>query len=173
MHFSLRDSYRRHALFAEVALLATSVIFLVTTFAGPYFYQSLGMDEDYSKLVLGLASTTSFFFSLVLLLLDWPGKAASHKDSADRWSKALAKFRESRLEDKSWNMELADQLSRAYDEACDNSVSIPDKKFNSLKIKYLTKVEVSKMASKYPGAPHFILWFIVIFSASKNAISNR
>ena len=170
MHHSLRDYYRRRATLAEIILLTASVIFLLTTFADSNFYNLLGLPTDSSKLILGLASAAAFLSSLILLLLDWPGKAASHKDSAERWFVVLALFRDARLEDGAWPMDLASKLSTAYSDVCKNSVNIPDNKFNALKVQYLTKVEISKMANKYPGAPNSILYILVRFSAINKAI---
>lgn len=172
MHHSLRDRYRHRATFAEIIVLTASVIFLLTTFADSNFYKLLGLPADLSKLILGLASAATFLSSLILLLLDWPGKAASHKDSAERWFLVLVLFRDARLEDGTWPMGLESKLSTAYADVCKNSVVIPDKKFNALKVQYLTKVEISKMASKYPGAPHFLLW-ILVRSSSINRVIRR
>ncbi len=173
MHYSLRDYYRRRATFTEIILLTASVIFLLTTFADSNFYKLLGLPTDLSKLILGLAAAATFLSSLILLLLDWPGKAASHKNSAERWFVVSALFRDARLEDEAWPMDLASKLSTAYADVCKNSVDIPDKKFNALKVQYLTKVEISKMASKYPGAPLFLLWILVRFSATNKAIRGK
>lgn len=173
MHHSLRDYYRRRTTFTEIILLTASVIFLLTTFADSDFYNLLGLQADFSKLILGLASAAAFLSSLILLLLDWPGKAASHKDSAERWFMVLALFRDTHLEDGTWPMALASKLSTAYADVCKNSVDIPDKKFNALKVQYLTKVEISKIASKYPGAPHFLLWILVKFSATNKAVRGK
>lgn len=170
MHHSLRDYYRRRATFAEIVLLTSSVIFLVTTFADSNFYKLLGLPTDLSKLILGLASASTFLSSLILLLLDWPGMAASHKDSAERWFVVSTLFRDTRLEDGVWPMDQANKLSTAYTDVCKNSVDIPDKKFNALKVQYLTKVEISKIASKYPGAPYFLLWILVRSEAIKKVI---
>lgn len=173
MHHSLRDYYRRRTTFTEIILLAASVVFLLTTFADSNFYNLLGLPTDLSKIILGLASSAMFLSSLILLLLDWPGKAASHKDSAKRWFLVLLIFRDARIEDGTWPRGLESKLSTAYAGVCKNSVDIPDKKFNALKVQYLTKVEISKMASKYPGAPYFLLWILVRSSAIKKVIRRK
>jgi hypothetical protein len=175
MHHSLRDYYRRLTTFTEIILLTASVIFLLTTFADSNFYNLLGLPTDLSKLILGLASAATFLSSLILLLLDWPGKAASHKDSAERWFSVLVLFRNERLEDGTWSRDLekVSKLNVAYSGVCKNSVDIPDKKFNALKVQYLTKVEISKMASKYPGVPYLILWIFVRSSAIKKVIRRK
>ncbi len=139
MHHSLRDYYRSLATFAEIILLAASVVFLLTTFADSSFYSMLGLSTELSKIILGLVAAATFLSSLILLLLDWPGKAASHKDSAERWFLVLVLFRDMRLEDGTWPMGLENKLSTAYADVCKNTVDIPDKKFNALKAQYHAK----------------------------------
>ena len=102
-----------------------------------------------------------FIFSLALLVIDWRGAAARHEDAAKRWTEVLGRFRDTRLEDGDWPEEGAEELSAAYADAGRNSIAIPDKKFNSLKVRYLLKVEISKLAQQFPGAPRFLLWIIV------------
>ena len=82
-------------------------------------------------------------------------------------------FRDARQEDGTWPIGLESKLSTAYADVCKNSVVIPDKKFNALKVQYLTKVEISKMASKYLGAPHFLLWILVRSSAIYKVIRRK
>ena len=170
MHFSLRDTYRFRSRLAEIFLLAASVVFLVTTFATNDFYQILRLPPEESKVVLGIASTIAFIFSLALLVLDWRGSAARHQDATVHWSKVLARFRDTRADKGDWPEEISEELSEAYAAAGQISVDIPDKKFNSLKVQYYTKIEVSKLAQKYPGAPKFLLWIITRFRGSYAAI---
>jgi hypothetical protein len=173
IHYILRDRYHSWAVHTEIVILAASVIFLLTTFADENLYNFLGIGNDLSKLILGLASAVTFFLSLILIVLDWPGKAASHKDSAERWFSVLVSFRDARLGDGTWPLGMANSLSAEYANVCKNSVGIPDKKFNALKVQYLTKVEISKLSDKYPGAPSFLLWILVKYSAITKAISGK
>ncbi len=170
MHFSLRDRYHFRSRFAEISLLTASVVFLVTTFASTNLYQTLGLPPELSRVVLGLASAIAFIFSLALLVIDWRGSAARHQDATKYWSEVIGRFRDTRLESGDWPEEVSDELSAGYAHASQSSVAIPDKKFNSLKIQYLSKIEVSKLAQKYPGAPGFLLWIIVRFKGSYAAI---
>ena len=170
MHFSLRDRYHFRSKIAEISLLAASVVFLITTFASTDLYQTLRVPADLSRVVLGLASAIAFIFSLALLVIDWKGGAARHQDATKYWSEVVGRFRDTRLESGDWPEEVSDELSAGYASASQRSVAIPDKKFNSLKIQYLSKIEVSKLAQEYPGAPGFLLWIIVRFKGSYAAI---
>jgi len=172
MHHSLKNHYRRCSLFAEVLLLSASIVFLLTTFADENFYQFLGLTPQSGKIILGLASAIAFLMSLILIILDWPGKTARHKDSAKQWHSLLSEFRDCRLNDKKWPDDQVERLMIAYNAVCDSSASIPDNKFNSLKSRYLAKVEISKLASINPGVPAIILSIVVRISAIIKLIRN-
>ena len=161
MHHTLRDAFHLRSRTAEISLLAASVVFLITTFASADFYQTLGLPSDLAIVVLGLASALAFIFSLALLLMDWRGEAARHGDAAKRWSEVLGLFRDTRSDNGDWPDNRGEELSAAYADAARNSVVIPDNKFNSLKVRYLLKVEISKLAQTFPGAPRFLLWIVV------------
>ncbi len=158
MHHTLRDRYQLNAVVAECLLLATSVIFCTTTFAEDYLYKSLGIDAVASRVWLGIASVTAFIASVILLVLDFRGGVARHSEAAAKWSTVLKQFRENLKEDGSCDAEVARLLSSSYWDASENTVAIPDSKFNALKKKYLLKVELSKRISDYPGAPRWLLW---------------
>lgn len=165
MHYSLSNTYRVYALITETLLLTASVIFLATTFANNELYTTLNFDPSSSRVYLGIASTLAFLCSLILLLLNWPGKASRHKDSADRFFVALSKYRDLRNEDGSWPNDKLETLYNTYLYLSKNTVDIPDKKFNKLKSQYLTKVEVSKLISKHPGLPSIVAYIYVRLAA--------
>lgn len=169
MHCALADRARLRARVAELTLVGTSVIFLATTFADNQLYEVLSLDPTPSRIVLGIASAAAFFCSIAILLIDWAGTAALHKEAGNQFGRLLMKFRQNRLDDETWPAEIAADLCKEYEQASANSVSIPDKKFNSLKVHYLTKKEVSALASRHPGAPLFILRMIVRIRASRSA----
>lgn len=171
MHYAYSARANLYARVAELVLVAASVVFLVTTFADDNLYEVLGLDARISRVVLGIASALAFFGSMALLIVDWAGTAALHRAAGEKFGELLMKFRQSRLDDKTWPDEIADQLCEGYEVASSNSVSIPDKKFNSLKAQYLTKKEVSALASRHPGAPLFVLRLIVRLRASRSALT--
>ena len=170
MHHALHDRFQLKSTIAKISLLAAAVVFLTTAFAGADVYQSFRLTQELTMLTLDVASSVAFFFSLVLLIVDWPGSSARHQDAATQWSATLKLFRDRRLEDGTWPPEELGTLTAAYSESVKYSVAIPDKQFNALKIKYLTKVEISRLAEQSPGAPKFILWLIVRFSGAYTAL---
>ena len=170
MHAILRDEYSLKVKISQVVILFCSVIFCATTFASDQLFIIFKLPPELSRTLLGIASILAFAFSLVLMIFDWSGKSAQHREAVDRWSALLEKFRRYRGKDGSWSGPVLDRLSAAYWEADRNSVKIPNKRFNSLKSRYLRKVAISKLKSSYPACPNIILFFILFFKDSYNAI---
>ena len=173
MHHTIADSCRLKAKSAKLILLGSSVIFLVTSFAEKALFESLGLNPAISKLILKVASAVAFFSSTALLIIDWSGTAARHRDSANRFAGLLMKLRASRDDSGLWPSAQLEELSAAYQQVNENSATIPDKKFNSLKIKYLIKKEVSSLASKHPGAPHLLVWLWVKWHGARSLLASE
>ena len=170
MHAILRDEYAFKSLFIEILLLICSVIFCATTFASDQLYNSLGLTPSISRTILGIASIIAFIISLILLLVDWKGKSAQHSKAVEKWSIVLEQFRKNRSGDDTWPDSSYEMLSDKYWEADRNSIKIPNKRFNSLKSKYLRKITISKLKSDYPGCPRFVLSTLIILIDSFKAI---
>jgi len=160
-HSRMRDTNAFASRLAEVILIVCAVVFCATTFAGDRLYESLGVEPATARLLIGLASVATFASSLAILVLDWKGNAARHGDSAKKWAVVLEEYRKRRREDGTWPEETRAALSTAYWEADRNSVEIPDRAFNRHKSRYLRKVEISKLISKYPGCPRPALWVLL------------
>lgn len=157
MHSYLRDRHARVGFAIELLLLVFSAITSCTTFAGDGFFRSLHVSPDAGRLVLGIASTVAFAGSLVLLLMDPRGKAATHRDAASKWSEVVLQFRRLRGEDGAWPTDAASALADAYAQVCETTCPIPDAKFNHLKSRYIRKVEVSQLLERHPGCPIILL----------------
>jgi len=163
IHAILRDRYSWRALFIDIILLACSVIFCATTFARDDVFTYLGFSPRDVRYVLGIASIFAFFASLVALRSDWKGKSARHKDAGQKLGKVLSLFREYRKEDGSWPQDRMADLHRAYWEAMNNIVEVPDRLFVALKSRHLRKVELSKMSDLNPGCPVLVLRLVLFF----------
>ena len=170
MHAMLRDEYSLKATISQILLLLCAVVFCATAFASDRLFETLNFSPELSRTILGIASVTAFAFSLILMVFDWRGKSAQHRDAVERLSTVLEKFRKYRATDGSWPDSALDGLSTAYWEADRNSVKIPNKRFNSLKSRYLRKVAISKLKNSYPGCPRLILFFLLFFAHSCRAI---
>lgn len=172
-HSSLRDRANRKAKGAKSILLALSILFSVTTFAGNGFYEVLAVDPQIGRLSVGFASLFAVITSVILLIVDWEGEATRHSEAANRWSTVLRDFRTHRNDDGSWQEEQRVELSEAYWEADRNSANIPERVFNKLKARHLRKVATSKLISSYPGCPRILLWASVWIRDTFRAIWHR
>lgn len=158
-HSFLRERYLRWATVTHVTLLVCSVVFCATTFAQDDLYRWLGFQPASAKYFRGVASVVSFGVALVLLVLDFKGKAALHGAALERWTRVLTEFRQVQpSERQEWSTKHRKRLQRAYWTADRESVEIPNADFASLKGKHLRKVEISKLQSRYPGCPRLLLW---------------
>lgn len=157
IHAILRDEFAWKAKVSEIMLLACAVIFCATTFASDDLYKLLGLVPSVSRIILGVASVIAFIVSLTLLVIDFKGNAALHRQAVEKWSNVLAKYRRHRNEDGTWPEEIGAELDFAYWEADRNSIKIPERRFNRLKGRYLRKVAISELKSSYPGCPRIFL----------------
>ncbi len=158
MHAMLRDGYAKRALLLDIVLLACSVIFCATTFSSDDGLAKVGLSAERTRTVLGLASITAFFASLVALRVGWKGRSTLHRDAVQKLTVLLGLFRELRQEDGTWPEGQSTELHKAYWEVNNNVVEVPDRRFVGLKVRYLRKIELSRMSSTSPGCPLFVLW---------------
>jgi len=170
MHAMLRDRYFRCALLIDILLLASSVVFCATTFARDGVFSYLGLSPTNVRYILGIASIVAFFASLVALRSDWKGKGASHRDAVQKLGKVLSTCRECQQEDGSWPQDCMSDLHRAYWDAMNNIIEVPDRLFVTLKTRHLKKVELSKMSDLNPGCPVFVLRIILFFKGVARAV---
>ena len=172
MHAMLRDGFTFKAKSAQILLLACAVVLCATTFASDDLFELLGFEAATSQITLGIASAGAFLFSLTLLIVDWEGQAARHRDAAIQWTEVLQKFRRCRNSDGSWPEELRSGLDSAYWEADRYSAKIPERRFNGLKGRYLRKVAISELKSSYPGCPGVILSLMIRWQHTAKALRN-
>lgn len=171
MYTILRDRYARLALIVDIILLACAVVFCSTTFARDEVFGKMGLSAPNIRFVLGIASILAFFTSLVSLRVGWKGKAALHREAAQKLTSVLTLFRESRMDDGTWLQDRSVDLHRAYWEAMNNVIEIPARQFAGLKSKHLRKVQISKMLDATPGCPVFVLRLILFYQSTKRALS--
>jgi hypothetical protein len=158
MHADLRDHYSRASCLAQIITVVASTLVCAMTFASDQLYSMLGVSAPSGKMVVGFAGIAAFAASLALLVLDWRGRATEHREAAKLWSRALREFRTRRTEDKTWLSSTWDELNALYWRTSQYSVEVPSGRFNGLKGRYLRKVLISRLQSRYPGSPLFLIW---------------
>lgn len=173
MHTMLRDRYSKLALVIDIAFLACSVIFCATTFARDDIFAQIALSPKDVRYVLGVSSIVAFFASLVALRVDWKGKAARHRDAVQKLTNVLSLFRECQHEDGSWPRDRSAVLHRTYWEAMNNTIEVPDRPFVGLKVRYLRKVELSKMSDGAHGCPLLILRIILLIRSILKAFGKK
>lgn len=171
MHAMLRDRFTQRALAVDMLLLACSVMFCASAFASDSALSHLGPNPEQVRYIIRGFSVLAFTLSVLSLRLDWKGRAASHREAADRMARASATFRRHRRPDGTWPTENAAELDGAYWEAMRNSVPVPEGAFPKLKARHLRKVELSKMLDLNPGCPLVLLraklWWLSLKRLSK------
>lgn len=153
MYSILRDKYRVYSIIMDILILVASIIICATVFIDPSLVQLVGLNDQNSRLILGLFSLLVFILSLVSMITNWSGKAEKYSQSAEVLSRLKGECRD--------YLNLKENLSEAAKQwvlVCRTSVDtlpikIPEKDFNKLKAKHLRKVEISKLTSTYPGCP--------------------
>jgi len=170
-HSILADRFTRRALVLDLLLLAASVVFCATAFAGDDAFASLGFDAAAARLTLRIASVAAFFCSVASLRVDWKGRGAKHREAVSRLHPVLALFRQARLHDGTWPADRQHELHGAYWVANGNIVAIPDDQFLALKARHLRKVELSKLASRFPACPLFVLKVKLAFGSLRQCSS--
>ena len=161
MHADLRDEYSRASCFAQIVTVVACTLICAMTFASDQLYSVLGVSAASGTVVVGFAGIAAFTASLALLVLDWRGRATEHREAAKLWSRALREFRTKRAEDQTWPGSTWDELNALYWHTSQYSVEVPSGRFNGLKGRYLRKVLISRLQSRYPGSPLFLIWLKV------------
>ena|SRR2546426_5292006 len=168
MHTALRDRHGRRALIVDLLLLASSVVFCASAFAGDDALSRLDHTPGEVRYLLRIFSVLAFMLSVLSLRVDWKGKSARNGDAAEKMSRAIASFRRHRGADGTWPPECSAELDAVYWGAMQNSVPIPEAAFVELKCRHLKKIELSKMLDSNPGCPVFVLRLILLWSALRH-----
>jgi hypothetical protein len=164
MHASLRDQWALKALCLNVCLLVASSFLCAFVFADLSVF---GVTPDASRIALGLLSIATFSLSLVELRVDWKGKATLHNDAVKKLSALKNEYRQSYSRFKGCDREENDRLSEEYSKVLTDIISVPEAQFLSLKAEYLSKVELSRLISRYPGVPLGLLRLKLMFHSMR------
>jgi hypothetical protein len=173
IHSYLRDNYKTKTTLLDIVIISASTIFCSATFASDQTFISLGLYPDNSKLFLKIISIIAFAASLILLIVDWKGKATLHKEAAQKFSEVLELFRSHRSVSKSWAINDFQLLSDSYWNVNRNTIHIPTKMFCKLKAKYLKQLKIGELLSENPGCPKFIINFKLTISSSLKYLKKK
>lgn len=163
MHSVLADRYIRRSKILEVGMFAISIVLVSIIFLDPTVLSYFNIKPETARIVIGLSSIFIFFMSILLLIVDWKGKAVQHRDAfytlvklKTEWRDILTNFEEI---DKRDLREFTNKSSLIVSQL----TPIPDRCFNKLKSIHYKKIELSKMISQHPGSSVFLLQLKVLW----------
>ncbi len=149
MHSRLRDRYHLQGTVVTCLILVASVIASAFAFAGGGTQVSIASISAERSTWLGWFAVAVFSLTLIDLVVDRRKSARTHSDAVRQLAALKSEYRrplpigEEIVEGKT--------TSERYQAIMDALPAIPDRQFNRLKAKHLTKVAVSKYLSDYPG----------------------
>jgi hypothetical protein len=155
-HAGLRDKYAEFSFLLDMAILSLSTWIVALAFIDPKlvkYVTPFGMDP---QMWIGAVGVGTFLLSLLQLRVDWKGKADSHERSFEVY--ADIKQLTARLLSANCQIDmLADDVRSRYLSAGAITVAIPERQFLRLKMRHLTKIEISKILDSRPASSIFIL----------------
>lgn len=142
MHAQLRDRRRFQARLLELSTLGASLLVIGM---GPLatLPQSV-IGAELREPILALSGVIIFFFSLVIALVDFRGKAEAHERSLKAYHEPLRLARRALSNSESHDEELLNETRRRFDVAGEIGIEVPERHFLRLKAKHLNKVAISK-----------------------------
>ena len=166
----LRDRYRVRAVSLDVALLLVTLVLTATVLVDEQLLRSLGIDLSYVRVVLAVLSVLATLFALLQWRVDWKAEAERYGAGASLLARLKTDLREglrrSSPREEGPVVELDGLLARASAEM-QKVPAIPDEQFLAIKAYHYRKVECSKLASRYPGAPMFVIRLRVLLRHTK------
>jgi hypothetical protein len=155
-HADLRDKYSMYSFLLDMAILSLSTWIVALAFIDPKltkYVVPFGMDP---QMWIGAIGVGTFLLSLLQLRVDWKGRADSHKRAFEVYSD-VKQLAGRLLSAKCAIGALADEVQARYLSAGSNAVSIPENQFLRLKMRHLTKIEISKILDVKPASSIMIL----------------
>lgn len=150
-HAELRDRYARYSFLLDMAILSLSTWIVALAFIDSKLAKYVTPAAMDPQIWIGLLGIGAFLLSLLQLRVDWKGRADSHKRSFE----AYANVKQSAARLLATNCEmagLADEVRTSYLSAGTTAVPIPENQFLNLKMKHLTKIEISKTLDLKPAS---------------------
>ncbi len=156
MHSSLRDKYNRLSQILNITLFISAIILNSLVFASSEYLMKLSLFNKDIELIIGLASIAVFFVSILLLIVKWDQKSASHEEAKNQLSHLLNECREIISSPEKISETQVTQFSKKYSQINSMLIAIPEGSFNRLKHKHLQKVALSKYISDHHNSPYLI-----------------
>jgi hypothetical protein len=171
-HSNLRDSFKKRGLILDCLVIASSVWLTATVFIEPQLGLSLTPFHLNPQIWIGLLSVVTLFLSVVQLRVDWKGRADAHQRSAELYSRVKSSARRLIQLASPITSEMAKETLSQYDLSSDLGCAIPESEFVRQKKKHLTKIMISRLLDRNPGASISILRAIIWWRGNVNSFRN-
>jgi hypothetical protein len=159
VHALLAQRYQRRNRTLDVVTLAGSVLLNATVFVG-----AAPADTVEEHLLRGV-SVALFFLTLLPLVVGWKDDGNRHSDACRELSKLKDELR------KISSPQSAAEFRESYCEVMEAIPQIPETQFVALKAHHYRKVALSRLISKYPGAPLWLLRLRLLRNDAKAVIN--
>ncbi len=170
-HSCTRDRYLRFDKTVTVIILVFSVVLCTFSFIPRSEVHRLGMSVESSNLVIALTSSGVLILSIIQLFSKWKEVAQDHINCLIDLSRLKGEYR--LLQTRGGDSEKMDKISGKFHNLLSVKPVISDKYFIKYKKYHYKKIEISKMISKNPGCPIFIINISVLCTAIKTFFSKN
>ncbi|GHE74582.1 hypothetical protein GCM10011340_34060 [Roseivirga thermotolerans] len=152
MHSFERDRFKRKSLLLDILIILFTVVLNSFVFTDYSFLGAFGIERDAQvfQVIVQLSGVLLFASSIVLMIVNWKGKASDHENATKKLFLLKVKLEEAHSKrDES----LIDKFLLEYKKTMDSIVPIANNRFNRLKSRHLRKVGLSKYISDNPNKP--------------------
>ena len=151
-HAALSDRFGRRALFLDIVVLVLSAVVAALAFVDPKHLHHVIPETIDPAIVVGLIGLAVFCLTLVQTKADWSRRGEAHKRSFTMYAEVKREAGYLLASASEIPAREFQRLAARYDMASDVGSGVPEAEFLPLKQKHLTKVEISKLLDKKPGA---------------------
>jgi hypothetical protein len=167
MHSELSRKYRNRSLALDIIVVSFSILLLSSVFIDPDLLSEMGIDANILKLIIGICTISITILSILSYVIDWRGKKIAHEHAFTSLVSLKDEWRLFLFDRENVAVEKMLQLEEKTTLIMHQLITIDDPRFNTLKRKHYMKVELSKITTKYPFIPLFILRFFCMIKDLK------
>ena len=151
-HAALSDRFSRRALLLDIVVLVLSALVTALAFVDPKLLHHAMHEAVDHAIVVGIFGLVVFCLTLIQSKTDWRGRGEAHKRSFTMYAEVKREAGYLLASSSDIPSREFQRLAARYDMASDVGSGVPESEFLRLKQKHLTKIEISKLLDKKPGA---------------------
>jgi hypothetical protein len=151
-HAALSDRFGRRAFVFDIVVLILSALVTALAFVDPKLLHYALPEAIDPAIVVGFFGLAVFCLTLIQTKTDWRGRGEAHKRSFTMYVEVKREAGYLLASSSEIPAREFQRLAARYDMASDVGSGVPESEFLHLKQKHLTKIEISKLLDKKPGA---------------------